>query len=292
MKKNLQTAFSRRQYMYSEDFEIYYYHDLARLQMESHKHDYYEFYFFLEGDVVIRIEEQEYPLTPGDMVLIPPHIKHHVVIRSQEQPYRRFVFWVSEKYCHRLTDASPDYVYLMQYVQLNKEYVFHNDVISFNTIQSKIFGLIEELNSNRFGKEARLSLCVNDLVLHLNRVVHEQKHPKTSREELRLYQNLMNFIEEHLEEDLSLDRLSKEFYVSKYYIAHMFKDNIGISTHQYITKKRLAAVKDAIAGNVSISEAYLLYGFQDYSSFYRAFKKEFGMSPREFKESNSYIYSK
>lgn len=96
----------------------------------------------------------------------------------------------------------------------------------------------------------------------------------------------MNFIEEHLEEDLSLERLAGEFYVSKYYVAHLFKENIGISTHQYILKKRLGAVRDAIVRNINISKAYLLFGFRDYSGFYRAFKKEFGMSPKEYKDNN------
>ena len=58
MKKNLQTKFSSRQYMLSGDFEIYYYCDRELKKVESHVHDYYEFYFFLEGDVSIEIEKE------------------------------------------------------------------------------------------------------------------------------------------------------------------------------------------------------------------------------------------
>ncbi|WP_334293937.1 helix-turn-helix domain-containing protein [Blautia argi] len=77
--------------------------------------------------------------------------------------------------------------------------------------------------------------------------------------------------------------------MSKYHIAHIFKENTGISIHQYIMKKRLAACQDAILGNISISRAYLMFGFKDYSSFYRAFKKEFGISPKEYKDSKMQI---
>ena len=66
MKKNLQTTFSTRQYMLSKDFEIYYYSDShddnLRSKVRIHTHDYYEFYFFLEGNVSIQINDSEYPL--------------------------------------------------------------------------------------------------------------------------------------------------------------------------------------------------------------------------------------
>ena len=80
MAKNLQTKFSTRQYMLSRDFEIYYYNEPASEKVSIHSHDYYEFYFFLEGDVSIWIEGEQYPLKYGDMVLIPPGIKHMAMV--------------------------------------------------------------------------------------------------------------------------------------------------------------------------------------------------------------------
>lgn len=289
MKKNLQTKFSTRQYMLSRDFEIYYYKDQYLSKVKSHTHDYYEFYFFLEGDVAIEIGGKEYPLHYGDVVLIPPGIPHHAVIHDKEQPYRRFVFWITKEYCNQLMQLSQAYGYLMQHVQVAGNYIFHNDRISFNAIQTKVFRLIEEIHSSRFGKEAKVSLCVSDLVLHLNRMAYEQNNPKTPKEERSLYENLMDYIEEHLDEELTLDKLAGEFFVSKYHIAHIFKENLGMSIHQYIMKKRISASRDAILTGRKITEVYLMYGFKDYSSFFRAFKKEYGISPKEFRETEMRI---
>ncbi len=285
MKETLQTAFSKRQYMLSKDFEIYYYSNRDFTQVENHKHNYYEFYFFLEGDISIVIEGVPHRLIPGDVVQIPPGVSHYAVSHCTDKAYRRFVFWISQEYCQRLMDQSVCYGYILQHVAVSKEYILHTDVVTFNTIQAKIIQLIEEIHGNQFAKDEKIVLCVNDLMLHLNRTMYQKNHGTSQAEGNSLYQNIVYYIESHLEDELTLDEIGNAFFVSKYHIAHIFKENMGISVRQYISKKRLKVCKEAIESGMSIKEAFLVSGFKEYSSFFRAFRKEFGISPAKLQQS-------
>ncbi|WP_026892932.1 helix-turn-helix domain-containing protein [Lacrimispora aerotolerans] len=284
MKKELSTGFNDRQYMNSGEFEVFFYKDANLNHIVDHSHPYYEVYFFLSGDVTYDVAGNQYDLQYGDYLLIPPGTKHHPIFHSTDKNYQRFVLWISRSYYESMCTWSEDFSYSFRYAEEKKSYRFRTDFITFQNIQGRLLDLLEELHGNRAFHKLNAELLVLSFLLQINRITYDMLHQVPVAYENVLYLNLCDYINNHLSEDLSLDKLASFFYSSKYHISHVFKDNMGISIHQYIIKKRLNASKNGILSGIPFTELYHQYGFSDYTSFYRAFKKEFGLSPKEFRE--------
>ena len=303
MKNKLRSSFNSRQYMLSSDFEVFYYSDRDFKTLSPHAHDYYECYLFIEGDVTMEIfrdnvreksrlpkngssgeapATETYEMTPGDLMIVPPGVRHHAIMHESEKNYRRFVFWISRDCCNSLLSESMDYMYLMQKAEAFHKYIYHLAPAQFHLVESKFLRLLEETSQDRYGADAFQHICLCDLILTINRIIYDEEHRHTESDELTLFQNIISYVEENLEDQLSLDDIAGKFFVSKYYVAHLFKDTLGISLHQYIIKKRLSECRDAITSGEPITSAYERFGFRDYSSFFKSFKKEYGMSPKEY----------
>ncbi|MCR5558398.1 MAG: AraC family transcriptional regulator [Butyrivibrio sp.] len=286
MKNKLRSSFNSRQYMLSSDFEVFYYSDKNFKTLHPHAHDYYECYLFIEGDVTMEIfsgnSSDTYKMTPGDLMIMPPGVKHHAIMHESEKNYRRFVFWISRDCCNSLLSESMDYMYLMQKAEAFHKYIYHLAPSQFHLVESKFLRLLEEISQDRYGADTFQHICLCDLILTINRIIYDEEHSHSGSDELSLFQSIISYVEENLEDQLSLDDIAGKFYVSKYYVAHLFKDTLGISLHQYIIKKRLSECRDAITSGEPITSAYERFGFRDYSSFFKSFKKEYGMSPKEY----------
>ncbi len=277
------SKFISRQYMLSKDYEIYYYNDLHFHSVGSHSHDYYEFYFFESGAVSMEIADRQYALHQGDMLIIPPGVLHRAVVADEGGAYRRFVFWLSRAFVQALTDQAAEYGFLTRCAEQQRQYRYSFDIFTFNTIRTLLFSVLDELHTNRYARQERLQIELRRLLLTVNRLAYEQQHQKNGKEEPSQYALISAYIDEHLSEPLTLELIAGQFFLSKYYVAHLFRQSAGLSVLQYLTKKRLAAVCAAIQSGQPIHEACLQYGFQEYSSFYRAFQKEYGLSPSAYR---------
>jgi AraC-like DNA-binding protein len=110
----------------------------------------------------------------------------------------------------------------------------------------------------------------------------ERSAGELKAEKRELLDEITAYIETYYANAMTLGDLAKRFYVSESTISHLFKQKMGVSLHQYVTQRRLIAAKNLILRGVPMEAVAEQVGFSDYSSFYRAFKGAFGISPRQF----------
>lgn len=90
------------------------------------------------------------------------------------------------------------------------------------------------------------------------------------------------YIHTHLTEEITLEQLEQEFYVSRHHLIREFKKRTGQTVHRYIVKAKLDLCRKYIEQGYSITEVYRMGGFGGYNHFFRAFKQAYGMTPKEY----------
>lgn len=269
----------------NEGFRVFHLKDSRAQKLDYHYHEFDKLILLLSGKVTYVVEGVTYFLKPWDVLLVQHNLIHKPIIDPSE-PYERIVIWLGRDWIKQRSDED---VTLDTCFNLTRERGFHlvrcngdRRLLYMNLIQH----LEEALVSREFGAKRLADTLCQQLLVAVNRDV---LGGCTAQEETDSYQvdpkieEALHYITAHLEEDLTVDNLAKEFFISRYYLMHRFKAVTGYTVHQYINQKRLLRAGELIRSGVPVMKAAEQVGFGEYSTFLRAFQNTFHMSPREFK---------
>ncbi len=267
----------------NKDFQLFHLKDKINQEFEFHYHDFNKIIIFLSGQVTYIIEGKAYFLKPWDILLVNSKDVHKPIIDST-QTYERIIIWVNSDF---LEAHNYDNCNLLNCFTLANERSFNlirlEDELQ-NELKSILVSLRSSLNSLEFGSKLLSNSLFIQLIVYLNRIylgnmyVNDENALKYDKQ----IEDILKYINNNLSEPLSIEFLSERFYISKYYLMHKFKKETGYTLHNYILQKRLLMVKDLIKAGEPIVKASIQCGFNDYSSFLRAFKKFFNKYPRDF----------
>ena len=141
------------------------------------------------------------------------------------------------------------------------------------------------LKSTEFGKDAMSKALFVQLLVHVNRIMLRDTTDKDDA--AYAYDpkiaNTLSYINDNISKELTVDELAGRVFMSKYYFMRRFRESTGYTVHSYILQKRLILSVKFIRSGVPLMQAAVKCGFSDYSSFSRAFKKTFHVSPGKFK---------
>lgn len=264
--------------MLRQDFQLSHNRDPYFRTMEFHAHDFLELYYFLDGSVTYYIEDQVYDLCPGDLLIIPAGKMHRPVIANEHAAYERMVLWITPQYLQGIDSPAGDLQKNLQKVGEHGYCVpFRGDETVFVTALLKKLLYMQK-------NDIDPKFCAGAVELYLWTIFRSYGVIDTThRNETQVIPQVIRYITEHFSEPLTLEDIAAEFFVSKSYLNRHFKAYTNSTVYAYIMALRLTHARRMLREGIPAVEAGRECGFSDYSTFYKAFKTQTGLSPQQFK---------
>lgn len=246
-------------------------------EFQQHSHHFYEILFIRRGNPQYRIGTERFRLEPGDLVFIPPETNHLPLFSGKDsESYRRCVLWLSVAYIDQFAPLFP------------KGGFHHYGLLrtqgsSWNFVANCFQKGIQESLQQKPGWNAMLLANTLELLTHLYRAFLDAQSIQPPSEKPQLLDEILDYVDLNLSSKITLSDTARHFYVSESTISALFRRKMGISFYRCVTQRRLITAKKLILEDVALEEVSRQVGFGDYSSFYRAFKGEYGFSPRQLR---------
>lgn len=250
-----------------------------------HRHNGYEIYLFLQGNIHLYMEYNCYLLRTGDLILISPSTMHRIV-SLDDQVYERITVNIKQSVFDRLSTSNTDLSACFSWSENHLPPVRLNEgqIIEFTTYANH---LSDSLCSDGYGADVCANIWMSQILLLTNRCLETTPFPRQNIMP-KLVKDVMLYIQQNLTENLSLNHISGEFYHNGSYISHLFKKHTGLSLRDYILDRRIEYAKQLLSSGSNVSEACYAAGFSDYSNFIRTFTKVAGISPGRYRKAHEH----
>ena len=243
-------------------------------EFKLHTHALLELYYFCRGSGVFHIEGSDYRLEPGDLLVMQSAEAHYIELDTT-QPYERKVLHMSPA---ALQVIDPDGTLLRPLMDrkpgkqnLYKSYQFRGGSCEhyFDTM------LLQDGDSRVHVFAGVVSL------LHEMLGIRAQSAEDSGSDADTVAYRIIRHLNKHLDEPITLEDICRQFYISKSQLCRVFRAATGTTVRQYLTIKRLVKARQLIEAGERATHVSLQCGFNDYSSFYRAYSKHFHCAPSE-----------
>ena len=217
-----------------------------------HFHQSIEISYCVSGGLNFYIGSDMFRLEAGQITFVPSYFVHYAFpLKEDDTSSKLAVIIIPKKYYEEFAQETN-----------NASYFFLGDKAK----NKKIGELICEFTENRFEMKELLVKSYTNMILGLIEKNYEPIKLKNTNNDLML--NIIEYIDEHYEEHITLESISSHFGYSKYYFSHLFNRTFNCTLSSYVNSVRARAVSKRETG-VSKTDAIIKSGFNTLSSYYR-----------------------
>ena len=272
----------------SQSFSVAYLHRI-RLPLNIDLLGCYKLFFFLTGKKKFHIDHFVYDVEPGDLFLVNQRELHYLSQLDEEDDHERVVIFIHPDYLKSLSTEQTD---LCSCFTRKDEQWGHRLKLSPKE-RERLMHFVHKLSGySGFGEDIVTQSVFSELMVYINRTHRNHcLQNQTDRDitalgvdlnQSRLISPILSYIDSQITEDLSLEHLSGQFFLTSSYLCRIFKNGTGTTIHKYITAKRITLAKDLLTRGYSVTDACSLSGFKDYNGFLRSFVNAVGMPPKKY----------
>lgn len=224
---------------------------------------------------------ERFRLQRGDLVFVPPGVSHRPILPERmEVPYVRDILWFSTEFVGLVEGLFPG-----QNAPRHLRYgLLRTGGTQWEALGELLRYGVTEAERKQPGWETAQMGTVLLLLSRLKRAFLEDARVAMEAEKPELLDRAMAWLEAHQSQSFTLEDMARQLYVSKSTLSQTFHRRLGVSVHRYLTQLRLISAKTLILEGTALEEVGTRVGFSDYSTFYRAFRQEYGISPRQFRK--------
>lgn len=238
--------------------------------------------YFKSGFGNIKIEGTDYTINKGDIFLLNYDELHFVSI-DNEKFCERIILYLSEKTISDIPFAKAELLDAFY----NRPRGIGNR-ISAETVKKHglDIAVLEILNYAEKSNDTSnaLALCkIIELLAKLNTIIDFGFLEQNKICKNPVINNIIKFIGDNFTDDITCEKISAEFHLSKFHLSRIFKEAVGVPLWDYVLIRRMFYFNDLLRKGFSAKEACYKAGFNNYSNFYRLYKKHMGITPTEFK---------
>lgn len=263
------------------NFAAFHFRDYNFSTSLPHIHHAYECMLVLCGEVSVAAEATLYPVPAGSIIIMPPGIVHCTILSNNAQLYERQILLLTPQCIQALLEKLSQISVPLP----SGPFVLScsvKDTIEFRELLENIIANDDGLNEGDPFAKPIIDALITLFFLKCSKKLAASPVRTTSNTSLVVGQ-LIHHIEEHFTEpSLSLTALTAQTYISAGHLNRLFKEYTGVSLYKYVIQRRLILSTELLQKGFSVLDACLNSGFEDYTCFLKAFKKAYGITPRNF----------
>jgi AraC-like DNA-binding protein len=210
----------------------------------------------------------------------------HRPILTSDKIYDRIIIYVSPDFISKYDNPEGDLTRCFKQAAAEQSHVLRFTKNASNRLSQAINAMDLSISDNDYAAELNRQLLFLEFMLQLNRAAinNRVEYIQNCASDSKIVA-VLDYLDKHITDDVSIDDLSGRFYLSRYYLMHSFKEQTGYTIGGYLSSKRLILAQSLIRQGAPVTEVCYAAGFKNYSTFSRAYKKNFGVSPREYRQS-------